>query len=43
MYHTVKIFNSENELVAYDSGDGNIISNGVYLDGNGTIDYVTGA
>lgn len=43
MYHTVKIFNSENELVAYDSGDGNIISNGVYLDGNGIIDYVTGA
>lgn len=42
-YNTVKIVNNYNEVLAYDNGDGVIISYGSsYLDGQGTINYETG-
>ena len=42
MFNTVKIVNSKNEVIAYDNGDGVLLASGSYLDGQGTVDYVTG-
>lgn len=41
-FHTIKIVNSTNEVVAYDNGDGTIISYSPYFDGHGEINYATG-
>lgn len=41
-YHTVKLVDNFNEVLAYDSGDGVLINNGNYLKENGEIDYKTG-
>lgn len=42
MYNTVKIVNSKNEVIAYDNGDGVLLTSGSYLDGQGSINYETG-
>lgn len=42
MYNTVKIVNSKNEVIAYDNGDGVLLTSGSYLDGQGTVNYETG-
>ena len=41
-YHSVRIFDAYNNLVAYDNGDGTIIAYGSNFNGHGTIDYKTG-
>lgn len=41
-FNTIKIVNSTNEVVAYDNGDGTIISYSPYFDGHGEINYNTG-
>lgn len=41
-FNTVKIFNNQNEVIAYDNGDGTIMAYGPYLNDQGTIDYKTG-
>lgn len=41
-YNTVKIVNNNNEVIAYDNGDGTLMDNIGYLDGTGTINYETG-
>ena len=42
MFNTVKIVNSLNETIAYDNGDGVLMSYSNYFDGQGTINYTTG-
>lgn len=42
MFNTVKIVNNLNETIAYDNGDGVLMSYSNYFNGQGTINYTTG-
>lgn len=41
-FHSIKIVNNYNETIAYDNGDGVLMSYGSYMNGYGNINYATG-
>lgn len=41
-FHSIKIVNNYNETIAYDNGDGVLMSYGSYMNGYGNINYTTG-